>query len=80
MKNNIRKYTLSRVSFAILRIGLPLTALVFGYILISLARVPADSSAWLYDNGYNMLEYAVMSLTLILCGSLVTDIAEKRKG
>ena len=62
----------------ILYIGLPLMTIVFGYILFSLINAHAESSAWLYNSGYEMLEYAVMSLTLILCGSIVADIAEKR--
>ena len=79
MKNNIRGYTPSSTSAAILCVGLTLMTFVFGYILFSLINAPAEGSAWLYNSGYEMLEYAVMSLTLILCGSIVADIAEKRR-
>lgn len=77
MNEKLKKYRLSKTAGLVIRAGLPLMVLVFAYILLVLMTAPEGKTAWLYRSGYDMLEYAVMSVTLILCGGLVTDIAEK---
>ena len=70
---------MSRISLLIMRIGLPIIAFVFIYILQLLICTPENERAWLYANAYTMLEYAVMSFTLVICGALLADSAVKYK-
>ena len=79
MKNRIKITPLSRISSLIIKIGMPIIAVVFIYILQLLLNTPENEKAWLYANAYTMLEYAVMSFTLVFCGALVTDMALKHK-
>ncbi len=79
MKNKIKITPLSHVSSLIIKIGMPIIAVVFVYILQLLLNTPENEKAWLYANAYTMLEYAVMSFTLVFCGALVADMALKRK-
>ena len=79
MINKIKKFTLSKVSLNFFKISAPFMVFVFLYILFSLLNAPENEKAWLYANAYTMLEYAVMSFTLVFCGSLIIDIALKDK-
>lgn len=77
MINKIKKLTPSKVSLNFFKISATFMVLVFLYILFSLLNTPENEKAWLYANAYTMLEYAVMSFTLIFCGSFLIDIALK---
>ncbi len=78
MINKTKKLTLSKLSLIFFKISSAVMVLVFLYILFSLLNTPENEKAWLYANAYTMLEYAVMSFTLVFCGSLFIDIAEKK--
>ncbi|MBQ4116235.1 MAG: hypothetical protein IJD37_02540 [Clostridia bacterium] len=75
MINNIKTLTLSKLSLRFFKICSAVMVLVFLYILFSLLNTPENEKAWLYANAYTMLEYAVMSFTLVFCGSFLIDIA-----
>ena len=79
MINKIKKLTLSKVSLTFFKISSAFMVVVFLYILFSLLNTPENEKAWLYANAYTMLEYAVMSFTLVFCGSVIIDIALKEK-
>ncbi len=77
MINKIKNLTLSKVSLNFFKISSAVMVFVFLYILFLLLKTPENEKAWLYANAYTMLEYAVMSFTLVFCGSLIIDIALK---
>lgn len=79
MKRNISLPDVSPLASRVIKIGLPLISLVFVYILLILITTPAESAVWLVHEGYSTLEAAFMSFTLILCGAVVIDLAEKNK-
>lgn len=71
--------TLTRVSALFFKVGVCIMTLVFLYIFMLLTNTPENERAWVLANVPAMLEYAFMSLTLIVCGSLVLDMAQKNK-
>ena len=77
MINKIKNLTLSKVSMTFFKICSAVMVLVFLYILFLLLNTPENEKAWLYAIAYTMLEYAVMSFTLVFCGSFLIDIALK---
>lgn len=77
MKNKIKITPLSKISSMIFKIGLPIITLVFLYILFTVLSATEDKRAWSYASAYTMLEYAIMSFTIIICGALAADTAEK---
>ena len=79
MKNKIKLSPLSKLSAVILKIGLPLMAVVFLYILFFLLEIPENKRAWVVSETIAMLEYAIMSFTIIICGSLIVDAAVKKQ-
>ncbi|MBR5322113.1 MAG: hypothetical protein IKU48_01010 [Clostridia bacterium] len=79
MINKIKNFKLSKLSLTFFKICSAFIVLVFLYILFSLINISENEKAWLYANAYTMLEYAVMSFTLVFCGSVIIDIALKEK-
>ena len=79
MKTKFKISPLSKLSAAILKTGLPLISIVFLYILFYLLETPENKRAWVVCETIAMLEYAVMSFTLIICGSLIIDAAVKKQ-
>ncbi len=77
MKNKIKISPFSPLAASIIKIGLPIISLIFMYILIYLIGIPENKRAWVVSSTYAMLEYAVMSFTLIVCGALIADTAVK---
>lgn len=77
-KNGFRSKRISRVAEYILRIGLPLVLLVFFYIFHRTLTVGESERAWLYQSIPEMIEYAVMSLTIIICGAVIADFAARK--
>lgn len=78
MRKKLKIRPLSRLSAYILHIGMPLMVLIFAYITAFLLNTPANERAWICYEAHSMLEHAIMSLTLILAGAFVADIAQKR--
>ena len=76
-KNKIKLPLLSKLSIGILKIGLPLIALLFFYILFQLIFTPENAKAWVLYCINDRLEYVFMSFTLIVCGALFVDMAVK---
>ena len=64
----------SKLAGTILKIGLPLISAVFLYILFYVLNTPISERSWICSVSYEMLEYAVMSFTIILCGAILSDI------
>lgn len=79
MKNKIIISPLSKLSAIILKVGLPIMTLVFLYILFFILETPINKRAWVVSSTYAMLEYAIMSFTIIICGSLIVDAAVKNQ-
>jgi len=77
MKNKIKLSPLSSLSSIILKIGLPLISAVFLYIFFFILDTPENKRAWVASSAIAMLEYAIMSLTIIICGSLIVDTVVK---
>jgi hypothetical protein len=71
----MRPKKLVRGATLILRIGLPLVALELIYIAYSLSNYSGYDIARLSLYIYSMLEHVLMSLVLIVGGSLLFDIA-----
>ena len=79
MKRRIRITPISNLALWIIKIGMPIIALVFFYILYRLQSVNADQMAWEYVRILSMIEYGMMSFTIVFCGAILADFAEKRK-
>ena len=79
MKRRIKIEPVSTLALWIIKIGMPIISLVFFYILYRLQSANADSMAWEYVRCLSMLEYAMMSFTLVFCGAIIADFAEKKK-
>jgi len=62
----------------IFRLGLPIAAFAFLYIFMLTATASQNEIAWLAPSIFPMLEYAVMTLSVVVCGGLFTDIAIKK--
>ena len=77
MINKIKITPLKRIPSLMLQIGLPLIAFVFSYILFYILKTPENEKAWTFYVVCSMLEYAFMSTTLIICGTLLTDMVLK---
>lgn len=77
MKKKLVITPLSKLSAMIFKIGLPIITLVFLYILKLLIEAPENEIAWLLVSVPEMIEYAVMSYTLVFCGALIADAAVK---
>ena len=77
MKRSTNSPSPKKLPSLIVRIGMPLITLVFIYILHTVINTPENEKAWLYTQVYTMLEYAVMSFTLIFCAPFFTDMALK---
>lgn len=77
MRNKIKITPLKRIPSLMLQIGLPLIAFIFSYILFYILKTPENEKAWTFYVVCSMLEYAFMSMTLIICGTLLTDMALK---
>lgn len=71
----LRPKELVRGANFILRIGLTVIAAELIYILVSLSSMNSYDAARLGLYIYSMLEYIMMSLTLIVGGALLFDIA-----
>lgn len=69
--------TLCRVSMNILKIGLAPVALVFIYIAFTHSSLDAYDAARLFPSFLLQLEHAAMSLTLVICGALLFDVASR---
>ncbi len=79
MKNKIKIQPLSKLSSAVLKFGLPLISVVFLYILFFILETPENKRAWVVSSTITMLEYAIMSFTIIICGALIIDAAVKNQ-
>ena len=79
MKHKIKITPFTKVSSLIIKIGMPVIALVFFYILHTVTSATDNDRAWVFASAYSMLEYALMSFTLVFCGALLADISEKRE-
>ncbi len=79
MKRRIKTEPLSNLALWIIKIGMPIISLVFFYILYRLQSADANRMAWEYVRCLSMLEYGMMSFTLVFCGAILADFAEKRK-
>ncbi len=75
MKTKFKITPIKKLPQLILMIGLPLMAAVFSYILYYLLSTPVNERAGEFYTVCTMLEYAYMSLTLLICGALVVDMA-----
>lgn len=75
MKKYIKTINVDRLPALLIKMGMPVITLAFLYILNSVLAVPENEKAWLYAEVYTMLEYAVMSFTLLFCGSFLSDMA-----
>ena len=71
--------TLSKVSMNILKIGLAPVALTFIYIAFSRASQSAYDAARLYPLFYELIEHALMSFAIVICGALLFDIASREE-
>ena len=78
MKKRIHIPEISPIASHIIKTGLPLITAFFLYILFTLLNAPADRSAWLTQESYSVIECALMSFTVIFCGAVVIDIADKQ--
>lgn len=76
---NLHIPTLSQVSMNILKLGLAPVALTFIYIALTRASLDAYDAARLFPSFLAQLEHAIMSLTLVICGALLFDIASREK-
>lgn len=76
-KRKIKIFPLSKVASMIIKIGMPIITLVFLYILHQLITAPINEREWIYALAPEMIEYAVMSFTLVFCGAFIADTAEK---
>lgn len=79
MKNKIKIQPLSKLSSTVLKVGLPLISVVFLYILFFILETPENKRAWVVSSTITMLEYAIMSFTIIICGALIIDAAVKNQ-
>ena len=71
----MKKFALTRGARSILQIGLAPVALTFIYIAFTRSSLEAYDAARLLPSLFEQLEHAVMSLTLVICGALLFDIA-----
>lgn len=78
MRKKLKIRPLSRLSAAILHIGMPFMVFIFAYIIVFLLKTPANQRAWICYEAHSMLEHAIMSLTLIFAGAFIADISQKR--
>ncbi len=72
-----RPPTLSRESSLILHIGLPIIIfylLAFLFTALSLTNIPGYIIAKIH---YHTLEHIIMSVTIIIAGALIIDLAKK---
>lgn len=79
MKKNFKKPSPKKLPSLMLKIGMPLITLVFIYILHTAISTPENEKAWLTYRVYAMLEYAIMSFTILFCAPFFTDMALKDK-
>ena len=77
MIDKIKNLTLSKISLRFFKICSAVMVLVFLYILFSLLNTPENEKAWLWANAYTMLEYAIMSFTIVFCGTFLLDVGAK---
>lgn len=71
---------LSRISYIILRVGLPVI-LIYLLSFLSLLLNSGDIPGYVLARKYcYTLEHIIMSATLIVVGALTVDIAEKNHG
>lgn len=78
-KNGFELKPISKVAEYILRVGLPLMLIVFFYILHRMLTVSESERAWLFQSIPEMVEYGLMSLTIIVCGAVVADFAAGKR-
>ena len=76
-KTNKSRRELSRISYIILRTGLPVI-LIYLLAFLSLLLDSADIPSYVLARKYcYTLEHIIMSVTIIVVGSLTLDLAEK---
>lgn len=63
----------------ILKIGLAPVALTFIYIAFSRTSLDAYDAVRLFPSFLAQFEHATMSLTLVICGALLFDVASREK-
>lgn len=68
---------LCSVSMNILKIGLVPVVFAFIYIAFSHSSLDAYDAARLFPSFLLQLEHAAMSLTLVICGALLFDVASR---
>ena len=76
-KRKIKK--LSLPALLILYIGLPLVIISLFYILYTLNSATPDNISWIFVKCIDMLEYAMMSLTLVVGGAFLADAVATRR-
>ncbi len=72
-----KAFEISRIASLILSVGLPIIAVYFVYIVISVISSTNTSPSVLVHTYSPQLEHIVMSLTLIIIGAVLMDISEK---
>ena len=75
----MKKFALTRGAQRILTIGLAPVALAFIYIAFTRSSLDAYDAARLLPSFFEQFEHATMSLTLIVCGALLFDIALRER-
>ena len=77
MKKRLVIPTLSKTAERFFTIASTLMVFVFLYLLVTLVKTPENEKAWLWANAYTMLEYAIMSFTIVFCGTFQLDVGAK---
>ena len=70
---------ISKPARLILYIGLPLVVISLFYILYTLEGATPDNISWIFVKCIDMLEYAMMSLTLVVGGAFLADSVATRR-
>jgi len=73
------KLTMHRLPLQILKLFLPIILVMLAYVAIYIVR-QADGGRNMIDIGYiaEMLTYIIISFTILVCGSILFDIAIKK--
>lgn len=72
-------FTLSREAERVLHIGLPIIVLELVFFLISLLRDRQNNALYVLYRYPIMLEYIMMSLTLVVIGAFLFDYLAKKQ-
>lgn len=70
-------FKISKIASTILKVGLPIMALYFVYIIVSVLSVKNTTPNVIANTYSSQLEHIFMSFTILIVGAVIMDITEK---